>query len=61
MSGQQQIDYSQFLSELNAGGVQQGGDPGESHPGTACGWLSVSDYRPGDPGLIGDLVEHNVR
>ena len=60
VSGQQQIDYSQFLSELNAGGVQRVEILEKVIRGQRADGSPFQTIDPGDPGLIGDLVEHNV-
>ena len=58
--GQQQIDYSQFLSELKAGGVQRVEIQEKLIRGQRDDGSLFQTVDPGDPGLIGDLVDQAV-
>ncbi len=60
------VEYSQFITELEAGRVQAVSI--EGHPlrgqwlkGRYSGGGSFSTYAPYDPQLVNDLIKHNVR
>ena len=58
--GYQQIDYSQFLTELQAQQISRVEIEEKIVRGERADGSLFQTIDPGDPGLIGDLVEKNV-
>ncbi len=55
-----QLSYSQFLNEVKGGGIQRVRIEGRTITGFSQGNGQFSTYNPGDPGLIGDLLDSGV-
>jgi cell division protease FtsH len=55
------VDYSTFLSEVEQGKVQEVVVQGREVRGLRSDGSRFQTYEPGDPGLVGDLLEHGVR
>ncbi len=60
-SHSQQMAYSQFLEEVKQGRVQRVTIEGRTVQGVMEGGERFSTYSPEDPGLIKDLLDHNVQ
>jgi len=56
----QQIEYSRFLSQVNSGQVNHVTIDGDTIRGQLSSGSEFVTYNPGDPGLIGDLLQNNV-
>lgn len=56
----QPADYSQFILDVQQGRVQKVEIDGRNIRGTMQTGTPFVTYNPGDPGLIGDLIKHNV-
>jgi cell division protease FtsH len=54
------LPYSQFIGEVKLGHVQQVSIDGRTIKGVAMSGEKFTSYSPGDPGLIGDLLDHGV-
>ncbi len=59
-SSSHQLEYSQFIQEVKEGDVQKVQIEGRTIHGTTRGGDKFTTYSPGDPGLIGDLLDNNV-
>ncbi len=55
-----QLSYSQFLHEVKGGGIERVRIEGRTITGFSQGNEQFSTYNPGDPGLIGDLLDSGV-
>ncbi|HID00205.1 MAG TPA: ATP-dependent zinc metalloprotease FtsH [Piscirickettsiaceae bacterium] len=55
------LDYTQFIEDVRAGKVKQVEIQGNIIRGIYADGSSFSTYNPGDPGLMGDLLENRVR
>lgn len=56
----QAVDYSQFISDVQQGRIQKAEIDEHTIHGTRQNGEHFITYDPGDPGLIGDLLKHNV-
>ncbi len=56
----QQVNYSQFLAQVRQGQVADVVIEGRSIKGRTVDGQRFTTYNPGDPGLIGDLLDHHV-
>ncbi|SFD85716.1 membrane protease FtsH catalytic subunit [Thiohalospira halophila DSM 15071] len=56
----QQIEYSRFLDQVNTGQVDQVTIDGDTIRGQLGNGSEFVTYNPGDPGLIGDLLQNDV-
>ncbi|MFP4606027.1 MAG: ATP-dependent zinc metalloprotease FtsH [Thiohalospira sp.] len=56
----QQIEYSRFLDEVDRGQVDQVTIDGDTIRGQLDSGSDFVTYNPGDPGLIGDLLQNDV-
>lgn len=56
-----QLDYTQFIQDVRAGKVKQVEIEGQRIRGVYANGQSFATYNPGDPGLMGDLLDNNVR
>ncbi|SDY37795.1 cell division protease FtsH [Allochromatium warmingii] len=54
------LSYSQFLQELSSGTVKEVTIQDETILGMRSDSSRFETYDPGDPGLVGDLLKHNV-
>ena len=56
------MEYSQFIQEVKSGDVQRVAmeSEGRTLRGTKQSGERFVTFNPGDPGLIGDLLDHNV-
>ncbi|MFQ6021282.1 MAG: ATP-dependent zinc metalloprotease FtsH [Acidiferrobacterales bacterium] len=54
------VEYSQFLDKVREGQVDKVTIQGRNIQGTLKGGGNFKTYQPDDPGLIGELLEHNV-
>ncbi|ADC61448.1 ATP-dependent zinc metalloprotease FtsH [Allochromatium vinosum] len=54
------LSYSQFLQELSSGAVQEVTIQDETIKGVRSDGSRFETYDPGDPGLVGDLLKHDV-
>ncbi len=54
------LEYSQFIQDVNNGEVQRVLIEGRAIRGTKQNGEQFHTYSPGDPGLIGDLLENGV-
>ncbi len=57
----QELDYTQFITEVQAGKVEQVRIQGREIEGTRRDGSAFKTLEPGDPGLVGDLITHKVR
>jgi cell division protease FtsH len=57
----QPLDYSVFLSDVRSGRVQEVVIQGQEIRGMRSDGSRFQTYEPGDPGLVGDLLEHGVK
>jgi cell division protease FtsH len=55
------VDYSTFLRDVEQGRVQEVVIQGREVRGLRADGTRFETYEPGDPGLVGDLLEHNVQ
>jgi cell division protease FtsH len=55
------VEYSTFLSDVKQGRVQEVVIQGREIRGLRNDGTRFQTYEPGDPGLVGDLLSHNVR
>ncbi len=55
------VEYSAFLSDVKQGRVQEVVIQGREIRGLRTDGTRFQTYEPGDPGLVGDLLSHNVR
>ncbi|HIE01611.1 MAG TPA: AAA family ATPase, partial [Thiotrichaceae bacterium] len=55
------IEYSQFISDVKQGRVQKVEIEGRTIRGITQNGEHFVTYNPGDPGLIGDLLDNNVK
>ncbi len=58
--GPEQIDYSRFLTDVQQGRVKQVVIQKQDIRGILADGTRFETYQPGDPGLIGDLIKHDV-
>jgi cell division protease FtsH len=58
--GSQQVEYSEFVQEVKQGQVQRVLIEGRKIRGTRANGDRFMTYSPGDPGLIGDLLDNGV-
>ncbi len=56
----QQISYSEFIQWVNRGDVREVVIDGRSIQGATHGGDKFTTYNPGDPGLVGDLLDNRV-
>lgn len=56
----QVVDYSQFINDVQQGRIQKAEIDEHTIHGTRQNGEHFITYDPGDPGLIGDLLKHNV-
>ena len=61
MTMSHQLDYTQFIQDVRAGKVKQVEIQGNRIRGIYADGSSFATYNPGDPGLMGDLLDNNVR
>jgi len=54
------IEYSEFVSSVKQGSVDRVLIEGRNIHGVTLGGEHFATYSPGDPGLIGDLLDNNV-
>ncbi|MGQ9830146.1 MAG: ATP-dependent zinc metalloprotease FtsH [Thermochromatium sp.] len=54
------LSYSQFLQELSNGAIREVTIQDETIKGVRSDGSRFETYDPGDPGLVGDLLKHNV-
>jgi len=59
-SASRQLSYSEFVDAVNNGDVKEVMIDGRSIHGTTQGGDVFSTYSPGDPGLVGDLLDQRV-
>lgn len=57
----QQVIYSQFISDVKQGHINKITMEGRVIRGETTDGKKFSTYSPYDPGLIGDLLQNNVR
>ncbi len=55
-----QLSYSQFISSVKGGDVREVVISGRTIQGTTQGGEKFTTYSPGDPGLVGDLLNSGV-
>ncbi|SIN86121.1 membrane protease FtsH catalytic subunit [Sulfurivirga caldicuralii] len=55
------LDYTQFIQDVRSGRVAQVEIQGNLIRGVYTDGKTFSTYNPGDPGLMGDLLDNNVR
>ena len=55
-----QLSYSEFVDAVNNGDVKEVMIDGRNIHGTTQGGDVFSTYSPGDPGLVGDLLDQRV-
>ncbi|MBR0673394.1 ATP-dependent zinc metalloprotease FtsH [Neoroseomonas soli] len=60
-AGAQQVAYSDFLNEVNAGHVREVSIQGRTLSGQLADGRSFQTYTPEDPSLVSRLTEKNVR
>jgi cell division protease FtsH len=60
-AGSQQVAYSDFLNEVNAGHVREVAIQGRTLSGTLTDGRTFQTYTPEDPALVSRLTEKNVR
>jgi len=60
-TGAQQVAYSDFLNEVNAGHVREVAIQGRTLTGQLTDGRSFQTYTPEDPSLVSRLTERNVR
>ena len=60
-AGAQQVAYSDFLNDVNAGHVREVSIQGRSLSGTLSDGRTFQTYTPEDPALVSRLTEKNVR
>ena len=56
----EEVEYSAFLSEVRGGQVERVTMDGDTIEGRLQDGTQFTTYNPGDPGLIGDLLDANV-
>ena len=54
------VAYSDFISDVKQGRIKQVIIDGRSIRGRTQAGETFTTYSPGDPGLVGDLLDHNV-
>jgi cell division protease FtsH len=54
------VDYSAFIGEVKQGKVQEVVIQGREVRGLRADGTRFQTYEPGDPGLVGDLLDHGV-
>jgi len=59
-AGAQQLSYSEFIENVRQGGVRDVVIAGRTIHGVTQNGEKFTTYSPGDPGLVGDLLEHKV-
>jgi cell division protease FtsH len=57
----QELDYTQFITEVQAGKIEQVQIQGREIQGTRRDGSAFKTLEPGDPGLVGDLINHKVK
>ena len=57
----QELDYTQFITEVQAGRIEQVQIQGREIQGTRRDGSAFKTLEPGDPGLIGDLITNKVK
>jgi cell division protease FtsH len=57
----QELDYTQFISEVQSGQVTEVRIQGREIQGTRRDGSGFKTLEPGDPGLVGDLIANKVR
>jgi cell division protease FtsH len=57
----QELDYTQFITEVQAGKIEQVQIQGREIQGTRRDGSAFKTLEPGDPGLVGDLITHKVK
>lgn len=60
-SASSRLDYSDFISQVQQGQVSKVSIEGSTIRGVYVNGQSFSTYNPGDPGLMGDLLENQVK
>lgn len=55
------LNYSQFIEEVNLGQVSQVSIEGSTIRGAYNSGEAFTTYNPGDPGLMGDLLDNGVK
>jgi cell division protease FtsH len=61
MQNSSRLDYSQFIDEVRAGQVSRVNIEGSTIRGVYGSGESFVTYNPGDPGLMGDLLNNQVK
>ena len=59
--GAQPTSYSQFIADVQSGNVDKVLIEGRTIHGVTQSGERFTTYSPGDPGLVGDLLDHGVR
>ena len=59
-TGLNQLSYSEFIDNVRQGGVRDVIIEGRTIHGVTQNGEKFTTYSPGDPGLVGDLLEHKV-
>ena len=57
----QELDYTQFITEVQAGQIEQVQIQGREIQGTRRDGSAFKTLEPGDPGLVGDLISNKVK
>jgi cell division protease FtsH len=57
----QELDYTQFITEVQAGKIEQVQIQGREIQGTRRDGSAFKTLEPGDPGLVGDLISNKVK
>jgi len=60
LNGNAQLAYSDFINEVRQGGVSQVSIQGPTIRGVRSNGQAFVTYNPGDPGLMGDLLDNHV-
>ncbi len=60
-SASSRIDYSDFIDQIHQGQVSQVSIEGPTIRGVYVNGGSFTTYNPGDPGLMGDLLDNRVK
>ena len=60
LSSRSQLAYSDFIDQVRQGGVSQVSIEGATIRGAYTNGQAFTTYNPGDPGLMGDLLDNKV-
>ena len=60
-SSSSRLDYSEFITQVHQGQVSSVSIEGQTIRGVYMDGTSFTTYNPGDPGLMGDLLDNQVK